>query len=292
MKRRFTRLLNPLAPLLLLMLPAGATAASDSAAGATRPAATEQVTSFTVTAQLNRDNVLDVTEQIDYDFGDAPVHPVLRSIPIVYTDDQGNNFPVTLKLLNATADNANLTLHPNLTAAVARLTLPASPGQTTHQYRLHYTLTPIVVYGYTNDVLKLNVTGGNWTVPIQQLGLTFKAPGLGADNITCLTMSEGSTSGKCSVTTGDSSATVATSAPLDPSESLVITCSFPKHQYTRYLDIHAPITAWLGFGTGILVLLGATITVPILIARRVQRRRQSKIITPAKSPNKSPHEDE
>jgi uncharacterized cupredoxin-like copper-binding protein len=283
MKQRLTWLVGPLALLPLLTLPATASASDQ--------ATTEQVTSFTVTAQLNRDNVLDVTEQIDYDFGDAPIHPVIRSLPIIYTDDQGNNFAVTLNLLSAAADNTSLALKPSRSDAVARINLPAAPGQRTRQYRLHYTLTPVVVHGYTNDVLKLNVTGGNWTVPIQQLSLNFQAPGLGADDFTCLTMSEGSTSGKCSATPGDSSATATTTSSLDPGESLVITCSFPKHQFKRYLEVHAPITAWLGFGAGVLALLGATIAVPILIARRSRRRRrQSHVITTAKSRDKPPGE--
>jgi hypothetical protein len=240
MKQRLTWLVGPLALLPLLTLPATASASDQ--------ATTEQVTSFTVTAQLNRDNVLDVTEQIDYDFGDAPIHPVIRSLPIIYTDDQGNNFAVTLNLLSAAADNTSLALKPSRSDAVARINLPAAPGQRTRQYRLHYTLTPVVVHGYTNDVLKLNVTGGNWTVPIQQLSLNFQAPGLGADD-------------------------------------------FTKHQFKRYLEVHAPITAWLGFGAGVLALLGATIAVPILIARRSRRRRrQSHVITTAKSRDKPPGE--
>ena len=240
----------------------------------------ETVANFAQTAILTRAGGLTITDGIDYDFGGSVPHEIAYNIPLAYHDDQGREFRVGFKLVEAKLDGHILQLHPTVTTATANFLLP--PGQdptTTRHYQLRYTLAPVVLSGPTADILKHSVTGLSWSVPISRASLRLETPVAPADNVTCYTGSQGSTTGGCEVAQTGNVATVTAFASLTPGQSLNIFCDFARGSFTSYLDpyeAHPISPVRLILGTAAVTLGGlAALVVAVLLYRR---RWRSEIV--------------
>lgn len=196
--------------------------------------ASEAATSLSLNANLTSAGTLNVSQQIDYDFGAASPHDVSFSVPLTYHDDQGREFRINFKLA-AAAQTAGI--KADVSVAQARLTLPAGTGPTSaRHYALSYDLSPLVLSGLDADILKLNITGLGWSVPINRATLVLKTPVAPADNLTCYSGASGSTTGQCSVDQQGNVATVTSFAPLQPGEGLSIFANFPHKSFSAYLQ--------------------------------------------------------
>jgi hypothetical protein len=252
----------------ILLLAAAAMVAPHPAA-----AAGESVDNLAVTARLDRANSLDITEHIDYNFAGAAPHDLSRNLPLSYQDDQGRQYRTSLHLLGATQNGQPITIGHTTDPATAHLTIPTGSG--VPSYELHYTLTPVALKGDTGDVLKFSATGLAWPVPIDHITLTLQTPGLAADNLTCYTGSGSSTTGNCAINQAGDTATVTTSAPLPPGDSLVFYCNFPSKTFTTYLKPYQPPTSWRA--TALWIAAPALLALGLVIWL-MYRRRKSYIL--------------
>ncbi|MDB5178217.1 MAG: hypothetical protein JWN01_160 [Patescibacteria group bacterium] len=214
---------------------------------APRPAAaaSEAVANIAVTAHLDKAGSLDITEAIDYDFGDTAPHDVIHGVPLSYHDDQGNNFNLTFKLLSATRDGAPLRDAAAADSNAVHFNLPSGSAAGTRHYELHYTLAPVVFHGDTHDIFKHNITGLSWAVPVNQVSFKLDSPGLVSADLTCLTGAQGSTSSSCQTSQDGDLLTVTATAPIPAGETLSAYCSFPHDSFGRYLELARNPLAWL-----------------------------------------------
>ncbi len=246
----------------------------------------EAVTNFAQSAILSPAGTLNITDDIDYDFGGAVPHDIAYDIPLAYHDDQGRDFRISFKLQEAKLDGQTLQLHPRITTATANFMLP--PGQdatTTRHYQLRYTLSPVVLSGPDADTFKHSVTGLGWGVPITRASFRFETHTAPADNVTCYTGSQGTTTSGCDVTQNGNITAVTSYAPLSPGQSLSVFSDFTRGSFQAYL---APFEAHPNTITGLIVeailaLLGIMAT--IMLAMFLLRRRKRKKIVPANAPD-------
>lgn len=194
----------------------------------------EAVTNLALDATLSQAGSLQVTEKIDYDFGSAAPHAITFAVPLTYHDDQGRDFRMAFTL-DAAAQAAGI--RAQVSPAQALITLPAGSGDAAaRHYQFGYQLSPVVLIGQNADILKLNVTGLNWQVPINRAALKLNTPLAPADNLTCYSGAAGSTTGQCSVDQQGNTATVTSFATLAPGEGLSIFANFAPHSFANYLE--------------------------------------------------------
>jgi len=177
------------ASLLIVAVPLGVSAATS-----------EQITNFDVDATLSSDSTLSVIENIDYDFGAAARHGIYRDIPLVYTDDKGQEFRPKVEFTSATQDGSAAKVSESRGNSALSLKL-GDAGRTItglHRYQIRYELHPIMQPGDGRDVLKFNVTGNGWNVPIMFASIHVTFP----DGVTplaanCFTGAAGSKNANC-----------------------------------------------------------------------------------------------
>jgi hypothetical protein len=234
--------------------------------------ASEQVTRLHVKAELSRDNVLGITETIDYDFGGQTPHAVTRTLPLTYRDNQGTPFPVSFRLQSVELDGSKLPLQPSLKPDTASLELPEPATGGAHQYRLRYQLSPVVIHGDMADVLRVPLSGLRWTVPIQLIQAELKASGLSLADPECQVGTSGGSTGTCRVEEQSEGATFTTTAPLMPAHSFSISAVFPKNSFSTYLrPVDNPASFyWMIGGVGALII--GVVGGAIWLARRSVRR--------------------
>lgn len=205
-------------------------------ARAATAAAEEAVTSFAQSAVLSPAGGLSVSDEIYYDFGLPTPHDISFTLPLTYHDDQGREFRMAFHLVSALQDGSSISLVPDVTLATVRITLPAPKIGSVSHYTLRYTLAPVVLRGLAADILKLSVTGLSWSVPINQATMRLETPAEPADNVTCFTGAQGSTTGRCTVEQQGKVTTVTSYAPLQPGETLSILSDYPYKSFTTYLE--------------------------------------------------------
>ena len=254
--------------IILLSAVAGLPAAA-SAAGS------EAVTNFAQSATLNPAGELAITNEIDYDFGSAAAHDITFSLPLSYHDDQGREYHIKFTLTAAQQDGQAIDLKPSVTAASAQLVLPAGSNPTTaRHYTVSYTLAPVVLRGRDADILKLSVTGLGWAVPINRATLHLVTSVAPADNVTCFTGAQGSTTGSCTVQQQGKTADVVSYAVLQPGESLSIFGDFPHNSFTSYLQSYEAHPRSL-MGLIVTALAGLAVGVALLVVFILYRRRRA-----------------
>ena len=239
---------------------------------ATIAVGTEAVTNFAQTATLERSGSYNVTDEIDYDFADTPPHDVVQTIPLSYHDNQGREFRMDFKLTAALVDGQPVALTPVVTESAVRLNLPfGTSTAATRHYSLRYTLSPVVLEGVDQDILKLSVTGLGWSVPINRASLRLETHTAPTDNLTCYTGAQGSTNGSCEITQEGNVATITTDAALQPGDALSYFCDFPHASFTNYLISTEPSHSWTGLAviaTAILVLIVLVVVAAVWGLRR------------------------
>jgi hypothetical protein len=238
---------------------------------------TEAVTNFVQTTTLDHTGNLMVNDEIDYDFGTTPPHSVSYKIPISYHDDQGAEYRMNFDLISSQLHGTKASFNPLITPTTAILTLPAGSGDTTtRHYSLRYRLGPVLLDGNSNDNLKFVVTGLAWSVPINHILLTFNTPIAPADNLTCYTGQQGSTSGACTVNQTGKTATVESSSALPVGQGLSIFADFPHHSVDTYLLAYDPHTITIT-GLALRGLLALVLFVGLVIL--LSRWRRRRIVT-------------
>jgi uncharacterized membrane protein len=131
-------------------------------------ASAEKIDNFDVTVKMNTDASIDITEKIDYDFGDLQRHGIYRNIPIKYKARGGNYI---LRISNISVSDESGTAYKfdaynsgddkiiKIGDADVLLT-----GKKT--YVIGYKIKRAVNYFSDHDELYWNATGNEWTVPI------------------------------------------------------------------------------------------------------------------------------
>ena len=194
----------------------------------------ESIQNFLSSILINQNGTIDVTETIDYDFGNEFRHGIYRTIPFTKTNEQGEKFKLDIKVISVldtfekpykykteiSGDSINIRIgDPNKTIT----------GR--HTYILHYLVSGALTYFPDFDELYWDATGIEWEVPITRTQAVIQLPQKidPSDLQTfCYTGVFGSTDKNCLSNYSNGITRIETTKALDAGEGLTIAVDFPK----------------------------------------------------------------
>ena len=187
------------------------------------------IPSFDSAVAVQSDGTLDVTETIRVDFGSLQRHGIVRDIPVVMDYDQTRNRVLDVSMTSVSQDGrpANYTVQPNGGYLSVQIGDPNVLVSGPRVYVLHYRARGALNGFADHDELYWNVTGGDWTVPIEQAAATVTLPGPGLQQVSCFEGSLGSTT-TCRSSVTDRTATFATTRSLAAGEQLTVVVGFAR----------------------------------------------------------------
>jgi len=138
----------------------------------------EQIDSFDVAIKINQDASINVSEKIQYDFGNTEHHGIYRYIPIKYKA-RGGNFNYRISDISVVDENDNPyttdITYPgndvNIKIGDADILITGK-----HTYVINYTIKRALNYFNDHDELYWNATGLEWQVPILESSATITLP--------------------------------------------------------------------------------------------------------------------
>ena len=178
---------------LLAMLAAGMLAVATTPA---RAQSSERITDYEVSIEIGDDGSLTIVESIDYDFGAAVRHGILRDIPtrLTYDDTYDRIYPLEVIEVRASQDTPADYVVESAEGGVTRIRVGDADVEITgrHVYELTYTVDAALNSFRDHDELYWNAIGSEWAAPIERATIDVRAP---ADitQVACFQGYEGST---------------------------------------------------------------------------------------------------
>lgn len=139
----------------------------------------EQIQNFTSRITISKDGTIDVEETILYDFADQKRHGIIREIPKTKFNREGKEFILNFKLLSVTeANGRSLTFRNESTKKNFIVRIGDADIYVTGQqsYVIHYRVEGALTYFSDHDELYWNVTGNEWSVPIERAEAVVSFP--------------------------------------------------------------------------------------------------------------------
>ena len=197
----------------------------------------EDIKDYTVKLNINKNGTVNVSEKINYDFGDLEKHGIYRTIPTIRTNEDGKKYQLDVSNISVTDENNNsYQYQTSYQGSNNDLSLKiGDPDHTItglHIYIIDYTIRGDITYFSDHDELYWNVTGVDWDVQIQNVTAQVLLPENLKENdikTTCYTGPFGSTSHYCKSNIDNNVISFQTTQPLYPHENLSVVAGFPKN---------------------------------------------------------------
>ncbi len=249
--------------------------------------AAERIITFDSQVTVTKENVADITETIQYDFGSDYRHGIFRYVPLDYTDDKGKKYHNSLKFIGVTQEGKKVDVETTKTTSkgssnsVIRIGDPDTTINGVHTYVIHYRLLPVVRQEGALGFLSLDITGDGWEVPIERASATLAfEDGTSLSNPKCFYGPPGSTAG-CVIQESLPPTYVAQN--LSAREGLTVQGLLPAGYVSEYLIAgkRAPLTleeiaTFIVIG---LSILGALLIAWIFLLRYLRKRGRKKAQT-------------
>jgi uncharacterized membrane protein len=139
----------------------------------------EHIQDFSSRITIDRDGTIDVIEIIVYDFGGLQRHGIIREIPKTKTNREGKEFLLKFDLVSVKGDGGESQPFRNeSTKKLFKIRIGAADTYVTgeHTYKIHYRVSGALTYFSDHDELYWNVTGNEWTVPIENAAAVISFP--------------------------------------------------------------------------------------------------------------------
>lgn len=168
--------------------------------------AAEQISNFDSIVTVQGSGRVDVTETIQYDFGYASRHGIYRYIPVEYTDDQGVTYKPGLSFDSVTIDgrSAEYSVSSDGDNEVIKIGSANTTITGPHSYTIKYHFDSLLV-NKDGDLLRYNVTGSGWQVPIA--AASVKVVGPTTSKLACYTGAVGTVGKNCEIDEATSTVT-------------------------------------------------------------------------------------
>ena len=138
----------------------------------------EQIDSFDTAIKINQDASINVSEKIQYDFGDLQRHGIYRYIPIKYKA-RGGNFKLRISDISVVDENGS-TYTTDITYPGSDVNIKIGDADILitgkHTYVINYTIKRAINYFNDHDELYWNATGNEWNVPILESSAIVTLP--------------------------------------------------------------------------------------------------------------------
>jgi hypothetical protein len=187
-----------------------------------------------MTAQKNGD--LQVTEKINYSFGSSYRHGIYRTIPLVSrVGDLYRVIRITSTGVTRDGRSEPYTINSSGEKVEIKIGHPKRTISGEHIYEIKYVVNNGIGSNYEDhDEIYWNVTGDEWTFPIESasflLKTDFQTP---VGETICFTGVSGSRASNCEVSLTDGQAKVTTTNYLPISEGLTIVSKFPVGTFPK-----------------------------------------------------------
>jgi uncharacterized membrane protein YgcG len=177
------------------------------------------------------DGSVDVTETIQAHFYGSPWHGLYRSIPVEYVTPQGFNYSLFLDVKRVTDGQGNsLKFEPSRERHYRKLKifLP-NPDNSVKTVAIEYTVADALRFFEDHDEFYWNVTGDEWTAPIQSASAHIVLPS-STTNIRANVFTGGyhSRAHDADVDVSGNDVDVRTTQPLRIKEGLTVAVAFDK----------------------------------------------------------------
>lgn len=230
--------------------------------------AAEQIPNFSSKLTVQQSGRVDVVETIDYDFGDAARHGIYRYIPVVYSNKQNQVFKPGFGFDSAMVDSQPVAYETssegdNIAVKIGEAATTIT-GQ--HAYTIAYHFDSLLVQK-DGDLLRFNVTGNGWKVPIKSALIEVSGP----ENFktTCYVGATGTTEKRCDIEGLDTqTASVMTKGGLSPGDGFTIESLWPSGTVATLLQPYK--TPWW---VSILIIAGliyVALGIVLLIAAAIR----------------------
>src|SRR5882672_4452597 len=177
------------------------------------------------------DGSVDVTENITFQFVGGPWHGINREIPIEYSGPHGSNYTLFLDVKNITGETgAKLRYETSRERHYLNLKIYIPDADnSTRTISIKYTVSDAIKFFTDYDEFYWNVTGDEWSIPIESAGVHIVLPE-GAANLRAkaFTGAYRSTGRDADVQITGTGVDVQTRDPLPMHEGLTVSVAFDK----------------------------------------------------------------
>jgi uncharacterized membrane protein len=142
-------------------------------------AVAESIKDFTATYNLQKSGLIEVTEEITYDFGLEYRHGIYRYIPYKYALDNGKTAYLSISNVSVTDNSGSSYQYEKYQENNNVVFKVGDPNRTitgSHLYRISYTVKGGLRYLDSGDEFFWNVSGTGWGVEIEKISATVKLP--------------------------------------------------------------------------------------------------------------------
>lgn len=235
------------------------------AVGAPRVARAEVIHSFDTTFDIQADGTVTVQERIQYDFEGVSRHGIFRDIEMIKTNADGTQYRLDIddiEVLDEAGRAQPFVTTTKKSSGSERVSLkigdPAATISGQKLYIIRYDVSGAITYFSDHDELYWNVTGHDWTVPIDTVSAAVNLPTSASSSAalrtTCYAGVAGSTEADCQAKVDSERQISVVAANLGAGEGVTFVAGFPKGMVAQ-LEPALYEPGRLGAGQIILILL-------------------------------------
>jgi len=193
----------------------------------------EAVQSYDTQITIQKEGTIQVTEKINYDFGNEYKHGIFRDIPFIKKNSDGKEYELTVRVESVKDEQGN-SYNYSQSRADNKLNIKIGDANRTitgiHNYIISYVVSGALTYYSDHDELYWNSTGNEWPGDLLEVNTTVRFPEGVQMNLVktvCYTGVTGSTTQGCTVQS-EQNTTSASTHFLPSGSGLTIAVSFPK----------------------------------------------------------------
>jgi hypothetical protein len=140
----------------------------------------ERIVDYDVAITIEADGSLTIVEAIDYDFGSASRHGILRDIPTTlrFDDTHDRIYPIEVVEVRASEGTPAAYEVESVEGGLTRIRVGDADVEISgrHAYELSYTVEGALNAFRDHDELYWNAIGTEWSAPIERASVTVRAP--------------------------------------------------------------------------------------------------------------------
>ncbi len=195
----------------------------------------EKIDSFHVDIVAHQNGVMDVSETIDYDFGDVDRHGIFRYIPLY--SKVGDLYRV-IKIYDVGIERDGKKENFETTKSKEQIYFKIGNANKEiagkHIYKISYTVANGIGSNYEDhDEIYWNVTGNDWQIPIEKASVNLATDfEVNLNRVACFTRDSTFNAQFCTFPK-DLFNPVATTNTLNPGEGLTVVYGFPVNTFPK-----------------------------------------------------------
>jgi len=199
-----------------------------------KPVWAEEITSFSVRADIQKNGKVIIKETIVYDFGTEEKHGIYRNIPLIKTNKENKKLRMDLKLNSVTDETGKSYKFTKTQGDELYLKIGDANKLITgsHVYILTYEVGGALTYFSDHDELYWNVNGNQWQIPINNVDFEVRVPfDLEKNEIKtgCYLGESGSVDQSCIVDPNKERILFTSPRQLNNYEGMTVVIGFPKN---------------------------------------------------------------